>query len=549
VGVAGVSGAPPWLPFPYLVATLLLAWVTTVAWRGRRGNVNALGVAVSTGGGALWAAADVVAATMATGRLTLRAFPVLMSLTLFGITFIISGLWIVGEGLRDPGWRPGRRPFAVTTALATATLLTGLSSPWTRIVTARVHDVVPGRWWVIWTPGWGYWTIAVVDFAATAWVLARLARHTREGLLRRRQATTVFAAALISAAPSVAIGSIAAGRIPDLSPLMFPFSALVYLYAAFRQGLFRLVPIARGFVLDRLSDAVLVVDRQGRYLDGNPAGRRLVRARVPDTPESLAGLQIGVGLERLGNLPAGSQSALDLPTGPVVLDVRMDDLYDRRGNTLARAFVLRDVTELHLERENLATVNLQLHEQLDIVERLRERLTELALRDEGTGLHNRRYLLAQLDDEIRRALGGHRTLWVLLLDVDRFKTVNDEHGHAVGDRLLSAIGQALSRVLPEHDHILARYGGEEFVIVLPGLRLEQVTALAERCRSDCAAVQVSGPGGPVSRTISVGVTDLDSAVRAHGVAGVTAARLLEAADEALYAAKAAGRDRVVVTPT
>jgi diguanylate cyclase (GGDEF)-like protein len=218
----------------------------------------------------------------------------------------------------------------------------------------------------------------------------------------------------------------------------------------------------------------------------------------------------------------------------------VSDLTDRHGRPLGRVVVARDVTELHEQRRRLADVNVQLREQLRIIEELRNELAEQAVRDELTGLHNRRHLLSQLERELDQARSEAVALSVILLDVDHFKQVNDRFGHAVGDRLLTATARGLSGTMRRWD-TLARYGGEEFVVVLPGTGMDEALVMAEMLRARCATTTVDTRSGPVSTTVSAGVATFPEC-------GWTAAELLASADDALYAAKRSGRDRVVCAP-
>ena len=126
---------------------------------------------------------------------------------------------------------------------------------------------------------------------------------------------------------------------------------------------------------------------------------------------------------------------------------------------------------------------------------------------------------------------------VVMVDVDHFKSVNDGFGHAVGDRLLAVLARDLARSCGA-GATAARYGGEEFVVVLPGTNLSAAASRAERWRQQCARLVLDTDQGPPRPTISAGVARL--------LPGMTAEDLLRAADQALYAAKAAGRDRVQV---
>jgi diguanylate cyclase (GGDEF)-like protein len=162
----------------------------------------------------------------------------------------------------------------------------------------------------------------------------------------------------------------------------------------------------------------------------------------------------------------------------------------------------------------------------------------LAMTDELTGLPNRRAALTELEAQLARA---EPDCAVLLADIDLFKAINDNHGHLAGDQILRAVAEAVRAiggdVTGSGSACLARFGGEEFVAVLPKVSFDDALVAAERFRERVAALDVSRhtPGRHV--TISIGVTRL--------VVGDTLSSLLRRADEALYAAKGGGRNRVV----
>lgn len=159
---------------------------------------------------------------------------------------------------------------------------------------------------------------------------------------------------------------------------------------------------------------------------------------------------------------------------------------------------------------------------------------EHGLRDSLTGCFNRAHGLEVLDGEIARARRSDNPLSVMMFDVDRFKRINDEHGHLCGDEVLRAIGARLQEVLRRSD-VRCRFGGDEFVIVLPETPAAGASRVAEWVRSEIEQILVPGRDAvTISPTISVGV--------ATAVAGEPADGLLERADRALYAAKAAGRN-------
>lgn len=175
------------------------------------------------------------------------------------------------------------------------------------------------------------------------------------------------------------------------------------------------------------------------------------------------------------------------------------------------------------------------------ISRLRARLraslqhiAALATHDALTGIWNRRQIDQDLEAAVKHAQRTGHALCVLLVDVDHFKAINDQHGHAMGDEVLKVVAACLAGSLRAGDQV-ARYGGEEFLLLLPGTTLAQASVLAERLR---AALQNSQalPEHETNITASFGL--------AVWRAGESASHLVRRADRAMYRAKAAGRNRV-----
>ncbi|MGA3107652.1 MAG: sensor domain-containing diguanylate cyclase [Terriglobales bacterium] len=170
---------------------------------------------------------------------------------------------------------------------------------------------------------------------------------------------------------------------------------------------------------------------------------------------------------------------------------------------------------------------------------LRESLRLEAVRDALTGLYNRRYMQEFLDRELHSARRKHRPLAVLMLDLDHFKQYNDKFGHSAGDKVLSAVGQTLLRSVRAED-VACRYGGEEFALILPECSLRQATVRAEEIRQRLQDFHPERDGRPTTPlTASIGVAAFDETTDRVDL-------LLKFADDALYQAKHAGRNRVVV---
>lgn len=175
--------------------------------------------------------------------------------------------------------------------------------------------------------------------------------------------------------------------------------------------------------------------------------------------------------------------------------------------------------------------------------RLAERLRELSMRDGLTRLFNRRTVHQRLEEEVHRANRYGHAVAAILCDLDRFKEVNDTHGHQAGDQVLVAVAEILEQQGRAHD-ISGRYGGEEFLLVLPETDLENALLAAERLRRMIEACEiVLDGGGKLQVTASFGVAS--SAEIDAGEGGSPAHALLALADERLYAAKGAGRNRVM----
>jgi diguanylate cyclase (GGDEF)-like protein len=165
-----------------------------------------------------------------------------------------------------------------------------------------------------------------------------------------------------------------------------------------------------------------------------------------------------------------------------------------------------------------------------------ERLEELATTDALTGLKNRRKFDDAIDAEWRRAERQKMPLALLLVDADHFKSYNDTYGHQAGDEVLIGIAICISDALRRAGDCAARYGGEEFAVLLPGLSGADALAVAEAIR--LKVLQWSG--GPNATTVSIGVAAMTPET------SMERSELVRAADEALYAAKAGGRNRSVL---
>lgn len=168
--------------------------------------------------------------------------------------------------------------------------------------------------------------------------------------------------------------------------------------------------------------------------------------------------------------------------------------------------------------------------------KLYKEIERLAITDSLTGLHTRRYFLDRFEEELKRATLRKLPLSFLIMDVDRFKNINDEYGHLTGDHVLREIGEIIKQNIREID-IAGRYGGEEFTVALPDTNKEGARFAAERIRAAVEKTVMRAYDNDIRSTISIGTTT-------YPQDGKTSHELLDRADWALYRAKKMGRNNI-----
>ena len=168
--------------------------------------------------------------------------------------------------------------------------------------------------------------------------------------------------------------------------------------------------------------------------------------------------------------------------------------------------------------------------------KLQAELREQALRDPLTGLYNRRHLADAMERELARMKRTRRSMSVIVLDIDRFKKINDKYGHQVGDQFLAEIAKLIAGHARSSD-IACRYGGEEFLLVMPGATLKTALKRAEAIRMECANIRITVGTKQLKVTLSLGVATYPK----HGKG---AEEIVIKADKAMYKAKRAGRNCV-----
>jgi len=207
---------------------------------------------------------------------------------------------------------------------------------------------------------------------------------------------------------------------------------------------------------------------------------------------------------------------------------------------------ISNIKRMHLELESLNHSlekqvefrTAQLRKELKRREKLEQELRKLADHDPLTGLLNRRAFMRQMNREINRSTRYHSDLTYMIIDIDKFKSINDSYGHMSGDMVLKSFADNISRIIRESD-IVGRIGGEEFAIVLPGTNLKLANEMGERICRELAQQPIRYRNIDISYTVSIGIARFQTS---HG----DGMEMHALADSALYQAKNSGRNRVCV---
>ena len=312
-----------------------------------------------------------------------------------------------------------------------------------------------------------------------------------------------------------------------------------------------------------------LIDPAETLLDANPAGRLLV---IEDRAESVAWFEaalkpthevsavdtfeealvrvkggdydlivVSLGMRGFDGLRLCSQLR-SLPEGRNVPILVIVSDGDRRKLTQALEMGVNDYLTRPVDKNELvARVRTQLRKKR-YSDRLRHNVQlslEMAITDQLTGLHNRRYMSRHLDNLLSNARRSERPLAFVIMDIDHFKHVNDTYGHDIGDEVLKEFASRIAANVRGID-LACRYGGEEFVVVMPDTDVAFAYSIAERLRQTVEAnpVRISRAPGQINITISIGIAKMEGG-------DDSADALLHRADQALYRAKRSGRNRVV----
>ena len=359
-------------------------------------------------------------------------------------------------------------------------------------------------------------------------------------------------------------------RQPDSPPAWSPFRSSLFplvifvalggllLYSFYLRTLFRkmdgtqtnVIPRRVRTTLNTLAEGVVVLDREQRIALANEAFARLVGTPAHDlqgrkvselswaqhpgeVPEPTADFpwarSLGEGEAQMGTLLRLRNEEDQLHT----LSVNSTPILGDDGAPRGAFATFDNLTTIERKNAHLRKLLLKLRQSRAEVKRQNDELKILATRDPLTGCLNRRAFFGDFETHWSAAERYGQPLSCVMVDIDHFKSINDTHGHAAGDRVLQLVAETL-RTMARKTDLVCRYGGEEFCILLPHTDLDEAAQAAERFREAVAARNCAG----VSVTASLGVSALSLGAREPRL-------LLEQADKCLYAAKRGGRNQVV----
>ncbi len=322
----------------------------------------------------------------------------------------------------------------------------------------------------------------------------------------------------------------------DPTPLAYVVVPVIYSFLVSRNHFLTLAPVALSAVVAAHPDGILVVSGTGLIAEANAAMRRIFGGGQL-VGQSFSGLGTTFGPADRASLFDGSELVRRWHRGDRTYEVRTV-VIDGARYSHSVAYVLRDITDYLRAQEGLHLSTRLIEERLEANLRLQEQLHEMAHRDSLTGLNNRRILENIADRLVESADDVGRSLVAVSLDLDHFKRLNDTFGHKAGDDALMAVAAVLSRSLRPGE-VAVRMGGEEFLVLMPHADIEEARARTEAWRAVIRAQPVATSQGAAEITFSAGIA-------AYPDTAASFEQMLQQADKAVYAAKRAGRNRVVV---
>ena len=308
----------------------------------------------------------------------------------------------------------------------------------------------------------------------------------------------------------------------NYSTAVFSISGLILIWILFRFRFLDLLPIARDTVIDNLEDSIIIFDHKKRLVHINPAARKLFDIS-PDMLGQTIDKTQNEYLQKISTLLQENKSEIDIEIGEEQskhFDSQATPVLSRRGLHIGWVVTSHDVTERT---------------------RIFQQVQDLSVRDNLTGIYNRRHFFELSQRELLRIQRSQNSsASVVMIDLDHFKQVNDNYGHAAGDQVLILLTQTILEQLRKYD-IFGRIGGDEFTLLLNDVSAGEALNITNRLRTSIAALRIPFEAPVISINACFGIV----ASQILEKNDLTIERMLKLADKALYEAKKQGRNCTV----
>lgn len=308
----------------------------------------------------------------------------------------------------------------------------------------------------------------------------------------------------------------------DYTPFLLSFSGILFIIGFTKLRLLDIIPLARDSIFENMSTGVLILDREDRIVDYNPAMQLVV--------------------PKLNKKDIGKKVYIVFPNDPALLDlvrgVTSGRIELKFGDGIDTAYYRVNMSKMEDKKGQLIGKIISFYE-FTMEKDLLNELANLANHDGLTGVYNRQHFMQLASKEIERHNRYGGDLSLIMFDLDHFKNINDTYGHAAGDLVLKTVAELFLKMIRQSD-ILARIGGEEFILLLPETKLESARVLAERLRNTLDMTIMEFEGQQFYAHASFGVSG-ESPDETSSLD-----ELYRTADRALYRAKSMGGSAVCV---
>jgi len=401
-------------------------------------------------------------------------------------------------------------------------------------VTSPYHTLYYESYWVetstllyhfSFEPGLLYMPLHLVHYFAVAIAVVLLVlNYFRASVHMKYQAPLLLVAGIIPVVGNVLFAlrlNLLQGI--NLTPLSMVLSIYLFFVSIKRFNLFGLIPLASRQAIKSMKELYIILDKNKFVLEANPAATLM----FPEPGSDMGKLTVD---DIKSWSEAFTQEAFD---GKETLHNNIEiKLYDE----ITHHFRV-STTPIYNNEKHLGWLIL-LHDVTDTVDLL-NKLEQQATTDALTGIRNRLFFMEHAVVRLQESKRKEETTAILLIDVDKFKSVNDTYGHSAGDEMLRATVKIISKILRPYD-LFARYGGEEFILMISDLSEEMVNDIAERIRKAMETHTVVYDENYITRTVSIGIAMSKNS-------GATLQEMIDTADTALYRVKESGRNKVSLT--